>query len=129
MNMFIFFFITFNLAATSKSKQEKHMRDIGIPHKSLIKNGPPKRPLEVIIRREGALQFRDSSGALHEVTLEGLVSEINKADFVEEPGQKTPSVIVVTNRNTAYGYVVKILDAVKKSKYKKIGLTASDFKE
>ncbi|MBM3236141.1 hypothetical protein FJZ31_07560 [Candidatus Poribacteria bacterium] len=137
MNIFIFFFIMFNFAGSLKTEQESQITDIGVPHESdeppRINEKPPpepKTPLEVLIRVEvdsngkSLIQLRDSSGRLTRIALAQLTEEINKSSLTEEEGQKTPSVIITTHQDIIYDYVVKVLDAVKASKYKKIALMA-----
>ena len=148
LNIFVFFFITFNLAGTLKSEMESHITDIDVPHESdeqpkdpLDRSPEPIIPLEVLIREinpitgELLVQLRDSSGQSRRVALERLTEAIEMQTLEEKEGQKVPSVIITTRQDMIYDYVVKVLDAVKAAKkldennvlvpkYKKIALTS-----
>lgn len=141
LNIFIFFFITFNLAGTLKSEMESHMTDIDVPHES---DEPPKEstepppepiiPLEVLIRGvhpngELLLQLRDSSGMLKRVTLHQLTGEIEKQPLEETEEQQVPSVIIIARHDIAYDYVIKVLDAVKAARKKENDVLVPKYKK
>ena len=58
LNLFIFFFITFNLIAAFKTDRESNIKDVSIPRVTATSDIPiPIKPLRVIIKRKGSISL------------------------------------------------------------------------
>ena len=134
MNIFIFFFITFTLLG---NPSEKRMTDLDMPF--VVPDSEPVTPpliipkeaveFEVTIKGENDLYFLGKQleiEYLRRIGLRYLTQIIDDKVFYED-SEKAPAIIVAVNREIAYEYVVKVLDAVKSSHVKKISLTARAF--
>jgi len=139
MNLFIFFFIAFNLIAAFKTDKESNIRDVSIPrttdHQPTI-----IKPARVIIQgnRTVLLEVIPPNGntpiptpvtpvELTEkvrFTLNQKNNDIMPDGFEEQPNQEVPSVIITADEEVEYNYVMQVLNAVKNSGLSKIGLSA-----
>jgi biopolymer transport protein TolR len=83
---------------------------------------PPMAPLEVTIKKSGALTLRDRDKSVEEqsVTREELLAAIRgkQARNPEQP------VVIAADKNVRYEEVIKVMDVLQQNQVKKIGLLA-----
>ena len=132
LNLFIFFFIAFNLIAAFKTDKESNIRDVSVPRVTDAPSVPAIiKPIKVTIEKEGNANIVRIDGVDIE-TLGVLTSKIKPElakkngieKFVEQHNQEVPSVIIAAGEEVIYDYVMQVLNAVKNSGLLKIGLTA-----
>ncbi len=83
---------------------------------------PPIAPLEVIIKKDGALALRDLSKAGQEqnVSREKLIALL-KQKQAQNPEQP---VVISADKNVRYEEVIKVMDVLQQQQIKKVGLLA-----
>ncbi len=83
---------------------------------------PPIAPLEVIIKKDGALALRDLSKAGQEqsVSREELIALL-KQKQAQNPEQP---VVISADKNVRYEEVIKVMDVLQQQQIKKVGLLA-----
>ncbi len=83
---------------------------------------PPVAPLEVIIKADNSLTFRD-------LALTNTEQKVNRAELIEAIKQKQAKntdqpVVIAADKNVRYEEVMKVMDILQKQKVKKVGLLA-----
>ncbi len=83
---------------------------------------PPIAPLEVIIKKDGALALRDLSKAGQEqsVSREELIALLRQKQ-AQNPEQP---VVISADKNVRYEEVIKVMDVLQQQQIKKVGLLA-----
>ncbi len=83
---------------------------------------PPIAPLEVIIKKDGALALRDLSKAGQEqsVSREELIALL-KQKQAQNPEQP---VVISADKHVRYEEVIKVMDVLQQQQIKKVGLLA-----
>lgn len=83
---------------------------------------PPASPVEVIIRKDGALAMRDlgRGGIEVPVSQEELVAQLKQKQKrnAEQP------VVISADRNVRYEEVIKVMDLLQQQQIRKVGLLA-----
>jgi len=84
---------------------------------------PPVAPLEVIIKADNSLTFRDLSLTTKE-------QKVNRAELIEAIKQKQAKnndqpVVIAADKSVRYEEVMKVMDILQKQKVKKVGLLAT----
>jgi biopolymer transport protein TolR len=83
---------------------------------------PPVAPLEVIIKADKSLAFRD-------LALTTTEQKVNRDELIETIKQKQTKnkdqpVVIASDKNVRYEEVIKIMDILQKQNVKKVGLLA-----
>ena len=83
---------------------------------------PPVAPLEVIIKADNSLTFRD-------LALTTTEQKVNRAELIEAIKQKQAKntdqpVVIAADKSVRYEEVMKVMDILQKQKVKKVGLLA-----
>ncbi|MCK5714629.1 MAG: protein TolR [Nitrosomonadaceae bacterium] len=83
---------------------------------------PPVAPLEVIIKADNSLTFRD-------LALTTKEQKVNRAELIEVIKQKQAKntdqpVVIAADKSVRYEEVMKVMDILQKQKVKKVGLLA-----
>ncbi len=83
---------------------------------------PPVAPLEVIIKADNSLTFRD-------LALTTTERKVNRAELIEVIKQKQAKntdqpVVIAADKSVRYEEVMKVMDILQKQKVKKVGLLA-----
>lgn len=83
---------------------------------------PPVAPLEVIIKADKSLAFRD-------LALTTTEQKVNRDELIETIKQKQTKnkdqpVVIAADKNVRYEEVIKIMDILQKQNVKKVGLLA-----
>ena len=83
---------------------------------------PPVAPLEVIIKADNSLTFRD-------LALTTTEQKVNRAELIEVIKQKQAKntdqpVVIAADKSVRYEEVMKVMDILQKQKVKKVGLLA-----
>ena len=83
---------------------------------------PPVAPLEVIIKADNSLTFRD-------LALTTKEQKVNRAELIEAIKQKQAKntdqpVVIAADKSVRYEEVMKVMDILQKQKVKKVGLLA-----
>ncbi|TFH07874.1 MAG: protein TolR [Nitrosomonadales bacterium] len=83
---------------------------------------PPVAPLEVIIKADKSLAFRD-------LALTTTEQKVNRDELIETMKQKQTKnkdqpVVIAADKNVRYEEVIKIMDILQKQNVKKVGLLA-----
>ena len=83
---------------------------------------PPVAPLEVIIRKDATLAFRDLSqgGREQNVTRAKLISLLQQ----KQSRNANQPVVISADKNVRYEEVIKIMDVLQQQQIKKVGLLA-----
>lgn len=83
---------------------------------------PPIAPLEVIIKRDATLAWRDRSQGAHEqnVTHEQLIAILKQKQALN----KDQPVVISADKDVRYEEVVRVMDMLQQQQIKKIGLLA-----
>ncbi len=84
---------------------------------------PPVAPLEVIIKADNSLTFRD-------LALTTKEQKVNRAELIEAIKQKQAKntdqpVVIAADKSVRYEEVMKVMDILQKQKVKKVGLLAT----
>jgi biopolymer transport protein TolR len=84
---------------------------------------PPVAPLEVIIKADNSLTFRD-------LALTTTEQKVNRAELIEAIKQKQAKntdqpVVIAADKSVRYEEVMKVMDILQKQKVKKVGLLAT----
>ncbi|MEE8529282.1 MAG: protein TolR [Nitrosomonadaceae bacterium] len=84
---------------------------------------PPVAPLEVIIKADNSLTFRD-------LALTTKEQKVNRAELIEVIKQKQAKntdqpVVIAADKSVRYEEVMKVMDILQKQKVKKVGLLAT----
>ena len=126
MNLFIFFFIAFNLIASFKTDKESNIKDVSIPRTTDSPTTPATiKPVRVTIQRDKTVLLEGASVTPAELTRTTRPSlEEKNPGYAEMPSQEVPSVIIAADEEVEYDFVMEVLNAVKDSGLLKIGLTS-----
>ena len=84
---------------------------------------PPVAPLEVLIKADNSLTFRD-------LALTTKEQKVNRAELIEAIKQKQAKntdqpVVIAADKSVRYEEVMKVMDILQKQKVKKVGLLAT----
>ncbi|NOQ49137.1 MAG: protein TolR [Nitrosomonadaceae bacterium] len=84
---------------------------------------PPVAPLEVIIKADNSLTFRD-------LALTTTEQKVNRAELIEVIKQKQAKntdqpVVIAADKSVRYEEVMKVMDILQKQNVKKVGLLAT----
>lgn len=84
---------------------------------------PPVAPLEVIIKADNSLTFRD-------LALTTKEQKVNRAELIEAIKQKQAKntdqpVVIAADKSVRYEEVMKVMDILQKQNVKKVGLLAT----
>lgn len=84
---------------------------------------PPVAPLEVIIKADNSLTFRD-------LALTTTEQKVNRAELIEAIKQKQAKntdqpVVIAADKSVRYEEVMKVMDILQKQNVKKVGLLAT----
>ena len=126
MNLFIFFFIAFNLIAAFKTDKESNIEDVSIPRTTDSPTTPATiKPVRVTIQKDETVLLGGASVTPAELTraVRPALQEKNSG-YEEMPSQEVPSVIIAADEEVEYDFVMEVLNAVKDSGLLKIGLTS-----
>ena len=128
MNLFIFFFIAFNLIAAFKTDKESNIKDVSIPRTTESPSTPAIiKPVRVTIQKDKTVLLDRTTITPAELTRAvrpALEQNNNMPDYEELPNQEVPSVIIAADEEVEYNFVMEVLNAVKDSGLLKIGLTS-----